>query len=565
MKHIRNFEKFKENRKNYKVSENKSENYYYNLGKKSNKSIFELELLSEGYSAETVSTINENFSFQKIDNKIVDCIWEYLNSGTETKLDLLTEELTVMGKSLPSFADMYSGVKGFVDKGIEIGKTAIKSFKDFISNIGNIVKNLFQKIKGFFSKLWEAAKPKMTSALDVIKKSVTGGSVDKMKSAVDAMSSDNGQKEITMLSDDLKKVCGRFSSGDVGNMSDEAAQKIEDEAGEYKDVEGDPDIEKLMQESLEVKSTINKIYYSIKGFISDGGTLNEINNAIFEAEEKKPELKEGDEVTYKNKDGIEVTKPILRIEGEDAIFKAKDGSEFKKPLTDLKKSEGATKKIITGFVGEEPEKKGVFGWLVEAVGFVFNPIVKIKELSIKGGTNSICMGISALARGLKNMTKYVVIGAIAGLVYHIVHGLMTLAGGGHGEGEHSEGEVEVEKPVGKSIAKEQPTINLEKESFLFEAAPAELKVDMNKFSKYTPSWETIKSMAGPVVGGLTLSVLSHFFPIVHTILECILIGIGIFELVGAVCQIPAISSKKLKVCTLQHDGHHFIEAKLTGK
>ena len=44
------------------------------------------------------------------------------------------------------------------------------------------------------------------------------------------------------------------------------------------------------------------------------------------------------------------------------------------------------------------------------------------------------MMISALARGLKNMAKYIVIGVIAGLVYHIVHGLMKLAGGGHPEG-----------------------------------------------------------------------------------------------------------------------------------
>lgn len=559
MRHIKNFDNFRENRNNL------PSNYYYKLGKSSNKSIFELELVSEGYSSEVITLLNENLSFSKIDTNIIDCLWEYLSLGTETKLDLLTEELSVGGKKLPSFGDLYKGVTNLVDKGIEIGKKAIKSFKDFISNIGDIIKNLFAKIKTFFVKIWEATKPKMLSAMEFIKKSVGSGSPDKMKGAIDTMSSENGQKELSILSEDLKKVCGKFSTGNMGNMSEDASKKLEDEAADYKDIEGDADIEKLMQESLERRSTVGKIYYSIKGFMTEGGKIEELNSAIFEAEEKKEELKAGDDVTYTNKEGAEVTKSIERIEGEEAVFKAKDGSEFRKQLSDLKKSEGLGKKVLTAFVGEEPEKKGVFGWLVEAVGFVFNPMVKLKEtFLIKGGTNFLCMAISAVARGLKNAMKFVVIGVIAGLVYHIIHGLMTLAGGheGHGE-EHKEEEGGVELgEVESKVKAAPPKFNLNKESYIFEAA--EQTIDMGKFSKYTPSWDTIKGVALPAVGGLLMAAFSHFFPIVHTILECILVGIGIFELVGAVCKIPAISAKKLKVCTLQHDAHHFIEAKMGG-
>jgi hypothetical protein len=567
MKHVRNFENFKKNRKQ-NLNENRRSNYYYNLGKTSNKTIFELELLSEGYSIEMVSLVNENMSFSKIDNKIIDCVWEYLNFGTESKLDLLTEELTILGKKLPTLGDMYKGVSNIVDKGIEFGKTVVKSFKDFISNIGNIIKNLFGKIKNFFVKVWESFKPKVTAAMGLISKAVGGGVTDKMKVAVDTMSSDGGQKEISSLSEDLSKACSRFSSGSMGNMSDDAAKKLEDEAGEYKDVEGDADIEKLMQESLERRGTVGKLYYSIKGFMTEGGKIDEINDAIFEAEKTEPlEWKEGDEVTYKNKDGKDVTKPIKRIDGEDAVFVAKDGTEFKKPLDDLKTTDNLGKKIAAGFIGEEPEKKGVFGWLVEAVGFVFNPLVKIKETLIKGGTNGICMTISAIARGPKNMVKYVVIGVIAGLVYHIVHGLMTLAGGGHGEGE-AEGK---EEKSGKTATPEataatNPQINLKKESYIFEdAAAGELKADMTKHSKFTPDWETIKGVALPAVGGLLLAALSHFFPVVHTILEGILVSIGIFELVGAVCKIESVKSKNLKVCSIQHNIHHFLEAKSGGE
>jgi hypothetical protein len=177
------------------------------------------------------------------------------------------------------------------------------------------------------------------------------------------------------------------------------------------------------------------------------------------------------------------------------------------------------------------------------------------------------MTISAIARGLKNMVKYVVIGVIAGLVYHIVHGLMTLAGGGHGEGE-AEGK---EEKSGKTATPEataatNPQINLKKESYIFEdAAAGELKADMTKHSKFTPDWETIKGVALPAVGGLLLAALSHFFPVVHTILEGILVSIGIFELVGAVCKIESVKSKNLKVCSIQHNIHHFLEAKSGGE
>lgn len=570
MKHIRNFEKFKEKR-NQVVSE-KATNHYYKLGKSCNKSIFEMELLSEGYSVGFVNSVNESLQFSKIDNKIIDCVWEYLQEGTETKLDLLTEELTVFGKQLPNLGDMYKGVTNVIDKGIEIGKSAIGSFKDFIKNIGNIVKNLFSKIKAFFAKVWESFKPKLTAAMGVIKKAVGGdGSTEKMKGAIDAMSSDNGQQEISSLSEDLSKVCSKFSTGDVGNMSEESAKHLQDEAGEYQGVEGDADIEKLMSESLERKGSVGKIYYSIKGFLFEGGKINELD-AIFEAEEAKVQLKEGDKVTYTNKEGKEVTKSIIRIDGDNAVFKSdKDGSEFTKPVSDLKKSDGAGKKILSGFVGEEPEKKGVFGWLVEAVGFVFNPLVKLKETLIKGGTNGICMMISAMARGLKNMGKYIVIGVIAGLVYHIVHGLMTLTGGGHGE-EHGEGHeagAEVAEAGAEAVkggaAKATSKINLAKESFSINESEKALAVDMNKTTSYTNGiFDIAKKVALPAVGGLLMAALSHFFPIVHTILEAILVSIGIFELVGAVCQIGSIKSKNLKVCTLQHSAHHFIEGGVGG-
>lgn len=590
MKHVRNFESFKNNRNN--VVTESQQNYYYKKGKSCNKSIFEMELLSEGYSNDLIQSINESYSLNRIDNKIIDCLYEYLTTGKEGGLELLTEEIG--GIKLPSIGDMYKKVAGVVDKGIEIGKSAIKSFGDFLKNIGNIVKNLFEKIKAFFRKVWELFKPKVIAACGVIAKAVGGGSPEKMKDAVETISSDQGQSEFDALYQDLKGATSKFASGSVGNMSPEAEEHIKAEAEDYKGVVDDGEIDKLMQESIERKATVAKIFYSMKGFISEGGTIEEMQK-VFEAEEEKVDFKEGDEVSYTNKEGKEVSKKILRIDGENAVFQSKDGGEFTKKISDIKKSEGIGKKVLHGFVGEEPEKKGVFGWLVEAVGFVFNPLAKLKEIAIKGGTNGILTMISAIKRGAKNAFKFVVMGVIAGLVYHIVHGIMALAGGeGHGEehegqkeGQEEGEEIEIEaedKPdakkgplnnkvawdkskkitpglQGKDALKTKSGLSFKKESFEFIL---ENNVDVNKPSKYTDFFNDLSGMVVPVAGSFVVAALSKFFPVVHTILEIILVAIGTFELVGAMCKLDWVAKKGLKVCKVQHNVHHFLEGAAGG-
>ena len=572
MKHVRNFESFKNNRN---VVTESQQNYYYKKGKASRKSIFEMELLSEGYSNEFIQSINESYSLNRMDNRIIDCLYEYLTTGKETGLELLTEEIG--GMKLPSIGDMYKKVADVIDKGIDIGKSAIKSFGDFLKNIGNIVKNLFAKIKSFFGKVWELFKPQVVAACGVITKAVGGGSPEKMKKAVETISSDQGQNEFDALYQDLKGATAKFASGSVGNISPEAEEHLKGAAEEYKGVVDDAEIDKLMQESIERKSTVGKIFYSMKGFISEGGTIEEMEK-VFEADEVKSELKEGDEASYTNKDGIEVTKKILRIEGDNVVFKLKDGGEFTKKLSEVKKPDGIGKKILHGFVGEEPEKKGVFGWLVESIGFVFSPLAKLKEMAIKGGTNGIFTMISAIKRGLKNAFKFVVIGVIAGLVYHIVHGIMALTGGhgeGHGEGHeegHEEGgdhkkvEPAAAPKTGPDFSK-QPKINLNKESFefIYESNEAGfLPVDLTKNTKYTAFFDTLSGSVAPILGSVLVAALSKFFPIVHTILEIILVSIGTFELVGAMCKLDWVAKKGLKVCKVQHDIHHFLEGAVSG-
>jgi len=565
MKHIRNFQSFKSSR-NAAATEGQ---YYYRKGKSIGRSIFEMELVSEGYSSAAVAAIDEAYPLSKIDRRIIDCLFEFLSTGKESGIELLTEELG--GIKLPGLKDMYGKVAGAFDKGIEIGKSVIGSIGSFLKNIGNIVKNLFEKIKAFFRKVWELFKPQAVAACGVIKKAVGGGSAEKMGEAVETVSSEQGQAEFGALSEDLSGVAAKFKSGNVGNLSPEAEEHLRGEAEDYEGVADDAEIERLMNESFERKSVVSKIFYSMKGYLSEGGSIAEMQK-LFEAEEQKAEFKEGDKASYINKDGEEMVKSILRIEGEEAVFQAKDGSEFTKKISDLKKpAEGLGKKVAHGFIGEEPEKKGVFGWLVEAVGFIFNPLAKLKEIAIKGGTNGILTMISAMKRGAKNAFKFVVMGAIAGLVYHIVHGIMALAGEeGHGEaqGEEAQAPDAAEKkgpkaPAAPAVAAANPNaaakpkINLNKESYEFIMESE--SVDTSKHTKFTGFMNDLKDSAGPIVGGFVLSALSHFFPIVHTILEVILVAIGIFELVGAMCKLEWVAKKGLKVCKLQHDAHHFLE------
>lgn len=554
MKHIRTYNNFRNTRNNSDLFT--ESRYYYNIGRKIQKSLFEIELEKSGYTKPLIESIDNAYSLKSIDGRIVDCLFESL-SGKKDSLDLLIEEITLAGVKLPSFGDMYNKVSKSVEKGIEVGKKVVKGFKDFISSIGEVIKNLFEKVKAFFKKIWEMFKPNILNACKTIASAVGGGTPEKMKTAVDTVSSEGGQKEVDSLFDDIKKASGKFSSGQVGRMGPETEEHLKGEAEEYKGVTGESEIEKLIGESFDnivYKSTVRKIYYSMKGYISEGGEFEEMKK-VFEAEEKK-EFKVGDKVTYTTKSGKEATKEILKIEGDLAYFKTKDGEDFSKKISDLKEpEEGFGKKLAGGVAAEQ----GIFGWLVESVGFIMSPLSKLKEIAIKGGTNGILTTISAISRGMKNAFKYVIIGTIAGLIYHIVHGLQVLTGD-HSGGDESEPEIESPDESDKSSANTKPKINLKKESleFILESAT----VNLEKPSKHTSFLDDAKGALAPIAGGLLFAVIARFIPIVKIILEIILVGIGIFEFIGAICNLKWVASKNLKVCKVQHNIHHIIEGSI---
>ena len=544
MKYIRNYKGFK-GHKNQSISEN----YYYSIGKKTQKTILECGLISEGVSIETVRLLNESIDFKKIDNQIVDAIWESFSNSSK--------ELVLEG-----WGNIIDGAKNLWDKGVEIGKTVFNSFKDFIAKIGDVIKTIFGKIKAFFSKIWELFKPKVLEAAKSVKDAVGGAAGAGLDSLSSLVKEKGTETEIGELSKDVSGAVGKFSTGSVGNMSPDAEKHLTDEAGEYKDVEDTSDIEKLIADSFqfEKKTILKKVYLSLKGYLSEGNSLTELSSKLNEADE----FKQGDKVKYTNKQGEEVEKEILRVEGENVFFTAKDGSEFSKKIADLSKNKP----------GEEGEKssskKGMFGWICEAVGFVLSPLSKLKELAIKAGANGIAMSVSSLARGFGKHHKYIVIGTICGLVYHIVHGAMEViehfSHETHSTG-HDTKEAEtpgVQDAAGDTAEKAKevigvknatkPIVNMKKESMILEGAA----VDLTKGSKFTDFLSSSKEILIPVAGGLLVSALLAFFPTIKIILEMILVSIGLFELIGALCE-ASQTLKSTSVCSLHHSAHHFLE------
>lgn len=543
MKYIRNYKSFK----GHKSSVSVSENYYYSIGKKTQKTILECGLISEGVSIEGVKLLNESIDFKKIDNQIVDAIWESLSNNSK--------ELVLEG-----WGNIIHGAKNLWDKGVEIGKTVFNSFKDFIAKIGDVIKTIFGKIKAFFSKVWELFKPKVTAAAKSVKDAVSGAAGAGLDSLSSLVKEKSTETEINELSKDVSGAVGKFSTGSVGNMSPDAEKHLAAEAEEYKDVEDTSDIEKLIADSFqfEKKTVLKKVYLSLKGYLSEGNSLMELSNKLNEADE----FKQGDKVKYTNKQGEEVEKEILRVEDEDAFFTAKDGSEFSKKITDLSKANAQAAEH-----GKGEAKKGMFGWICEAVGFVLSPLAKVKEFAIKAGSNGIAVGVSSLARGLGKHYKYIVIGTICGLVYHIVHGAMEViehfsheahAGGHEAKGAETPG---VQDAAGDTAEKAKEVVgakvpkpmNIAKESMIFEAAG----IDLSKGSKITDFLSTSKDILIPVAGGLLVQALVAFFPTIKIILEIILVSIGLFELVGALCEVSE-TLKATSVCKLQHSAHHFI-------
>jgi hypothetical protein len=489
MKYIKNYKKFNQNRKSDPLL------YFYNIGNNSNKSIFEAGLISEGlYSNQLKNHIN----FKKVDKIIINEIYQSLLNE-----DYILQEENIFGKIWNTTKNAWKG-------GINLLGKAYNSFSEFLKNIKNTIINIFKKISQVFIALWDITK---TAGLTLIK-SVGNYVIKNQKGATmealsEIITDDEFSKETGEVVSDLNGVKSRFSKGEIGNTSDEVKKKLEDEASEYNGVDDLDKVEDLVKDSFDIYSKYNlqKVYYSLKGFLIEGGQLEDIQHLLNESQQDS-EYKAGDKVKYKSVSGEEIEKEILRIEGDKFYFKDKEGNEFHKEKKDIISNSEGYKKEVKG-------RMGVMGWVLECFRLVIKPVDYLVMKSAQYGVNGYLYLISAVARrGLDKAYKYKAFGNILPKIDEITSG----------EEDESQDTGDTEEAI--------------------ETA-GDVSIDKNK--KIKSIFSGIAKVIAPIIGASLVAILESQIGPVLTVLKYVLLVVSSIQLIKSCCEKNLI---KGKVCSI---------------
>lgn len=503
MKYIKGYQKFKD----FRDKKNEAL-HYHNIGRKTNYSFLDSILISEGYSGLDFLNVRDK---KKLDKVIIDALFESFNNS------LIIEENNFFQNFKKGINNLWSSTKKIWNKGISLFGQIYNSFGDFIKNIGKIIGDFFKKIGEVFKALWGLVKTSSVALFKGVMSSVMGNlNGSSVNTFVEVVSNEDNSKELNELSNDLKDIKAKFQSGKIGNQSDDLKKELEEEAQEYNGVDDIDEVGRLANESFDLysKSNFKKVYYCLKGYIIEGNSLTDL---LLEAEE----YKEGDVVKYKNKEGKELEKEIIRIDGENYFFKDKDGNEFSKVKSDvLGKVE--TKKVSG--------KMGVMGFFIEAIKLIMKPMDYIVNMALKLGTNGILMVISAISRGgWKNAYSYKSCGSTILQVKGILEGLKE-----EDENKEKENDVE-EKEKEKEIAPQGAQEGLD--------AAKEIK-SMKKLESIIGD---VSRVISPILGTLLMSYLEAQFEPVITILKYILMVYSVLRLVKLLCEKNRL---KGKICNL---------------
>lgn len=483
MKYIKGYQKFKD----FRNKEKNETLHYYNIGKKSNFSFLDSILIFEGNVRDKKS----------LDRLIIDSLFESFDND-----NLIIEENSFLKKFNKGINNLWSSTKKIWSKGINIFGQVYNSFSEFIKNIGKVIGDFFKKIGEVFKALWGLFKSASVTLFKGIMSSVVGNLTGSaVKTFVDVVTDESSSKELGELSNDYKGIKSKFQSGKVGDQSDDLRSRLEEEAEEYDGVNDLDEVGRLANESFDLysKSNFRKVYYCLKGYIIEGNSLNDL---VLEAEVQ--DYKEGDFVKYRNSEGEELEKEIIRIDGENYFFKDKEGNEFSKQKNDiLGKVEN---KKVSG-------KMGVMGFFIEAIKLILKPMDYIVNMGIKLGANGILMVISAISRGgWKNSYNYKSVGNTIVEVKNIVEGFTE---------EEEEGDV---TEGGLDAAK-----------------------DLEKSKKLEKILGDVSKVIAPILGALLMKYLEAQFGPVITILKYILMVYSVLRLVKFLCEKNKL---KGKVCNL---------------
>jgi hypothetical protein len=407
------------------------------------------------------NNINESLESMDFDFVQIDSMLNYsiVESVKSNNEDALNEVFDFVKKSITNALDKSTEV---INKGIQIGADVYSSVKEIGKKLKDVIAKVFEKIKKFLALTWDWAKAGGKSAAAKIKefakKEVKGTVMSSLSTILEKGSADT---EFEEAQKDVKGAVGKINGKDYKLDVNAGEAKLKDSVSDIEDADAADIDEVVIKDLVEItESTVDKMFTSIKGLLIEGHSLTELEQFV---------------------------------NSEDELNENAD------------------------------TKKGLVGWMIEAIGFALNPFAKIYELAIKSTMNGLFMIVSSIARGgIKNAYKYVIMGTLVSLGYHVIHGAKAI-------GHHF------------SVHEAEAVSNLK------------LTDDKRMFQ-----FEDAKKMLSIGLGGVFTHCLSSFFPIVALILEILIVSIASFELCIAICE----SSQDLKdsaACKVVMNVEHALE------
>jgi hypothetical protein len=343
-------------------------------------SFWDLSLNSSVFTTEEKKFIKENLMSNKVD---------LVNEGW-------------LGDTLGNVWNKAKEVGGKVWDKVKSKITIIKdNIKNLVSGIADFIKSLFKSLGDSIvtksKAVYAAAKPKFEM---VVKETFTKKKPDPkaIKTEIDGLKA---------TADHLKNVIVTgLLTGNIETTDDAVITDAEGQVGE-------------LENELKTESQNHDILSAF--YITEAE----------EAKEEGPvEYKVGDKVTYKDKEGKEQEKEIIKIEGDNFFFKDKEGNEFSKAKTDITgKAKSLGAKVWGGFAKwfldmeqATPPVKGKAVWwlklILKIVGLVLSPVVKALEIAVKFITSNLLKAVSMASKYLKGpgVFEFLILGGIlAGL------------------------------------------------------------------------------------------------------------------------------------------------------
>lgn len=267
--------------------------------------------------------------------------------------------------------------------------------------------------------------------------------------------------------------------------------------------------EELEEATKDIKGSVKKISGAIPFRVSD---------------EEKEKLKKGAQDIRRSDDDL----TDVEHKAEEFLeIRESDIRHIMSSLNGFLISENQTIDAVLDQLNEKRQIKSVYAWALEAIGFILSPFGKAVEYLIKNGLNFILNTLSVIHRGLKDAYKYLIIGTIAGLIYHIVHSVGSVA-------EHSAHTWEQIKDL----------------------------VEKGEFSM--KSLVDISSISLQGIGIFMMAVFKVFMPTVGWVMEQVLIAAATFELLVAICELGD-AEKKASFCSVILNAEHRIESLIKGE